>query len=399
MREGQEAKAVHHFLPIQRDMTLLTPSRRRGRRFLLPVLAALILLTSLTAAAPASAAPGMEVAIQDDAVLVGRLYYDRDRALDQIQQLGATRIRVNLTWTQVLGARQSGRRFQPSSLVYHWEKYDALVDAARARGLKVHMTITGAAPRWATRNKRVGVYWPDSGKFGAFTRSAATHFLGRVDRYSIWNEPNYKGWLQPMKKAPRIYRALFRAGWRGIKSRDPNVQVLIGETAPYAIKGRAMAPIAFLRGVTCTDRRWRKHCAGIKADGYAHHPYEFKNKPEASYPGADNVTIGTLPRLTKALDRLWHSKALQTSYGGPLPVHLTEFGYMATGKRRLPVGRRAAYLRRAFQIARRNPRVQSMLQYLLVAPPPQWAHFNTAITLKNGTPTAPFHALQKFSGR
>jgi hypothetical protein len=151
--------------------------------------------------------------------------------------------------------------------------------------------------------------------------------------------------------------------------------------------------------VTCTDRRWRRHCIGIKADGYAHHPYEFKRKPEASYPGRDNVTIGTLPRLTRALTVLANSGALRTPAGQPLDLWLTEFGYMATGKRRLPVGRRAGYLRRAFQIARRNPRVHSMLQYLLVAPPPQWAHFNTAITLRNGTPTAPFHALADFSRR
>jgi hypothetical protein len=266
--------------------------------------------------------------------------------------------------------------------------------------MKVHVTITGPAPRWATANRRVGVYRPDPGKFGAFARSVAIHFHGTaVDRYSIWNEPNYKGWLQPYKQSPKVYRALFRAGWRGIKSVEPGVQVLIGETSPYAIKGRAIAPLAFLRGVTCTDRRWRRHCIGIKADGYAHHPYEFKRKPEASYPGRDNVTIGTLPRLTRALTVLANSGALRTPAGQPLDLWLTEFGYMATGKRRLPVGRRAGYLRRAFQIARRNPRVHSMLQYLLVAPPPQWAHFNTAITLRNGTPTAPFHALADFSRR
>jgi hypothetical protein len=381
------------------NMTLLLPSLRRGRRFLLSAFAALTSLVPFFAASPASAAPGMEVAIQDDAVLVGRLYYDRDRALDQIRDLGATRIRVNLTWTEVLGHKQSKRRYQPKTIVYHWDKYDSLVEAARARGLKVHVTITGPAPRWATRNKRVGVYRPDSGKFGAFTRSVAAHFLGRVDRYSVWNEPNYKGWLQPHTQSPKIYRGLFRAAWRGIKSTDPNVQVLIGETSPYAIKGRAIAPLKFLRGVTCTDSKWRRHCMGIRADGYAHHPYEFKRKPEAGYPGADNVTIGTLPRLVRALTKLQRNGALKTPYGQPLHIYLTEFGYFATGKYRMPAGRRAAYLRRAFQIARRTPRVHSMLQYLLVTPPQQWSHFNTSLVLRNGTPTASFHALRSFSRR
>jgi hypothetical protein len=381
------------------NMTLLSPPFRVGRRFMLPALAAFTTLLFLLSAAPSSAAPDMEIAVQDDAVLVGRLYYDQGRALDQIRDMGATRVRVNLGWTEVLGRRQSGRRHQPHGLVYHWQKYDSLVEAARARGLRVHMTITGPAPRWATANKHVGVYRPDPGKYGAFTRSVAQHFLGRVDRYSIWNEPNYKGWLQPHKSSPKIYRGLFRAGWRGIKSANFGVQVLIGETSPYAIKGRAIAPLRFLRGVTCTDSHWRRHCMGIRADGYAHHPYEFKRKPEASYPGRDNVTIGTLRRLNVALDRLAHSGALRTPYGQPLHIWLTEFGYFATGKYRMPVGRRAAYVKRAFQIARNNPRVHSMLQYLLVSPPRRWANFNTSVLLKNGTPTAPYWALKQFAGR
>src|SRR5215204_3389201 len=379
-------------------MTLLSPPLRVGRRFLLPTLVAFtFLLLLLPSSAPA--APDMEIAVQDDAVLAGGLYYDRERALDQIRDLGATRIRVNLSWTEVLGSSQSRRRYQPSNLVYRWEKYDNLVRAALARGIKVHMTITGPAPRWATRNKRIGVYRPDSGKYGAFARTVARHFVGGVDRYSIWNEPNYKAWLQPHKQSPKLYRGLFRAGWRGIKSVSPHVQVLIGETSPYGIKGRAIAPLAFLRGVTCTDRHWRRHCMGIRADGYAHHPYEFKRKPEASYPGNDNVTIGSLRRLNVALDKLARNGALKTPYGQPLHIWLTEFGYFATGKYRMPVGRRASYLKRAFQIARNNPRVHSMLQYLLVSPPKQWAHFNTAITLKNGTPTAPYWALKQFAGR
>ena len=380
-------------------MTLLPPPLRVGRRVLLGALAATALLLPLASAAPSSAAPDMEIAVQDDAVLVGRLYYDRDRALDQIRDMGATRVRVNLSWTEVLGQAQSKRRHQPHRLVYHWHPYDALVGAACGRGINVHMTITGPAPRWATANHRVGVYRPDAGKYGAFARSVARHFHGGVDRYSIWNEPNYKGWLQPLGAAPRVYRGLFRAGWRGIKSADSGVQVLIGETSPYASKGRAIAPLRFLRGVTCSDRHWRRHCMGLRADGYAHHPYEFRNRPEASYPGRDNVTIGTLRRLNVALDRLARSGALRTPYGQPLGVWLTEFGYFASGKHRLPVGRRAAYVKRAFQIARNNPRVHGMLQYLLVSPPARWANFNTAIALPDGTPTAPYWALKQFAGR
>ena len=50
-----------------------------------------------------------------------------------------------------------------------------------------------------------------------------------------------------------------------------------------------------------------RKCPKLKADGYAHHPYDFRHAPNFQYPGADNVTIGTLSRLTRALDRLKRS--------------------------------------------------------------------------------------------
>src|SRR4051794_26380348 len=103
------------------DMTLLTPPLRVGRRFLLPALVALTSLLFLIQPAPAPAAPDMEIAVQDDAVLVGRLYYDREKALNQLRDLGVNRIRINLSWTEVLGHSQSGRRHQPHSVAYHWD--------------------------------------------------------------------------------------------------------------------------------------------------------------------------------------------------------------------------------------------------------------------------------------
>src|SRR3954468_16428074 len=129
------------------------------RRITLAVAALLALL----AAAPvtAGAAPGMEIALQDDGVLVKQQYYDRGRALAQIRDLGVTRLRMNLTWTAVLGS-QAKKRHMPHRLRYDWSRYDAAVDAARAYGFKVHLTLTGPAPRWATGNHKVGVNRPNA---------------------------------------------------------------------------------------------------------------------------------------------------------------------------------------------------------------------------------------------
>ena len=336
----------------------------------------------------------MELAIQDDAVLLHHSYYNADVAMAQIHALGVRSIRANLLWANVMPYWQSHSRRQPANIAYNWADYDRLIGAAAADGIGVQLTIAGPAPAWASGNHRVGPFRPNAAKFGAFVRAAAQHFRGRVHRYSIWNEPNYFGWLAPMKSAPQLYRSLYVAGYGAVKGVDSSAQVLIGETVPYAIPRRAMAPIQFLRGVTCTDRHWHRHCAGLRADGYAHHPYEFAHSPRSRYPGADNATIGTLGHLTGALDRLKRSGALRTSRGGALDLYLTEFGYFASGKRALSASRRAAYLRSAVGIARRNPRVRQLLQYLLVQPPKSLGNFDTGLIPRSGVLTSVYKALR-----
>ena len=77
----------------------------------------------------------------------------------------------------------------------------------------------------------------------------AQHFAGRVDRYSIWNEPNWRTWLGPLKSAPATYRQLYSRGYKAIKQADPRAKVLIGETSPFARPGMSTAPLDFLRKV------------------------------------------------------------------------------------------------------------------------------------------------------
>jgi hypothetical protein len=73
---------------------------------------------------------------------------------------------------------------------------------------------------------------PDVADFGRFAAATAEHFRGRVDRYGIWNEPNYIAWLKPLNRAPALYRKLYLAGYKAIKANDGAAKVLIGETVP-----------------------------------------------------------------------------------------------------------------------------------------------------------------------
>jgi hypothetical protein len=374
-------------------------------------LAAVLALVVLALAAPAAhAANGMEVALQDDPVFLQRAYYDRDRALAQARELGVTRLRVSLGWAAVLGA-QASETTVPSPVVYDFSAYDALIDAAAPYGIRLQINLIPPAPAWATGDGKIGVNEPDPQLYGQFARAAAEHFRGRVDRFSLWNEPNHVGWLTPQSTAAAQYRELYLAGYRAIKRVDPATQILIGELVPYRNGSRSTSPLSFLRQLTCTRtaagipgaRGYRLakqgSCAPLRADGLAHHPYDYLGPPERTYPGNDNVTIGTLGRLTSTLSELSRLGALSTPKHRPSGLYITEFGYFGAGANSHPDARRASYLRRSYQIAQRNPMVREMTQYLLVRPPRTYtgSYFDMAIVLPTGEPLAPFKELARWS--
>jgi len=379
---------------------------RHPRALLIALVAAAAILTGcLIDAGDSRAARGMELAIQDDAVFANGQYkrVSGDRAYDLTRALGVTRQRVNIQWAYVMPEVQFNARRKPAAVNYNFAGYDSLIDQAAANGVRLHVSLTGPAPRWANAKHFVpkrGWYKPSASEFGKFASLAAEHFKGRVDRYSIWNEPNWKTWLGPLASGPNLYRALYVAGYNAIKAADPAAKVLIGETAPFSRPGYSTSPLAFLRGVTCVNTKYKRArlCPKLKADGYAHHPYDFNHAPNYQYPGADNVTIGTLSRLTKALDKLSRAGVLRMNGGGKMPLYLTEYGYFASGHRALSKSLRTKYLKQAYSIALKNSRVKSQLQYLLVSPPrsARASFFDLGLVSTRGTKNVGYKALQSW---
>jgi hypothetical protein len=379
----------------------------RHARVLLTVLvaAAAALTGCLINAGDTKAARGMELAIEDDAVFVNNTYsnWRGDKPFDATRALGITRQRVNIQWAYSMPEAQFNARRKPAAVGYNFAGYDALIDRAAEDGVRVHVSLTGPAPRWANPKHYVpkrGWYKPSATEFAKFAALAAEHFKGRVDRYSIWNEPNWKTWLGPLSSGPALYRALYSKGYDAIKAADPEAKVLIGETAPFSRPGYSTSPLAFLRDVTCVNEKYKRtrSCPKLKADGYAHHPYDFNHAPNYQYPGADNVTIGTLSRLTKALDKLSRVGALRMNGGGKMPLYLTEYGYFASGHRALSTTLRSRYLKQAYSIALKNSRVRSQLQYLLVSPPrsARASFFDLGLVSTRGKRNVSYNALRSW---
>jgi hypothetical protein len=379
---------------------------RPARALLAAVVAASALLTGcLFAPNETHAARGLELALQDDATfLIGGKKVPRERAFNYARQLGVTRLRVNMLWAYTMVPAVYNARRKPAQIQYLFNQFDSLVDEAAEKGIRIHLSLTGPAPRWARPKASVRQAWykPNTREFGLWAGVVARHFAGRVDRYSIWNEPNWRTWLGPLKSGPALYRSLYTRGYAAVKKADRRAKVLIGETSPYGRPGLSTSPLAFLRKVACVNAKYRRvgSCPRLKADGFAHHPYDFRHAPGYQYPGSDNVTIGTLRRLTKALDKLRKVGALRTNNGSRMPIYLTEYGYFATGHRALPPKTRSRYLQQAYSIALKNSRVKSQLQYLLVSPPrsSSSAFFNLALLSTTGKRYPQFGALQRWFG-
>jgi hypothetical protein len=336
-------------------------------------LAVLVAVAALLSPAAATASPRQFTIFEAPRELLAGDAALRERTLDEIRGLGATHVRLIMYWQHVAPAADAKHRprfAERDPAAYAWGAYDAAVDAARARGLQVLLTVSGPVPRWATAGHRNHRTRPSPTRFRRFMTAVGRHFGGRVALWSIWNEPNHPKFLLPQFRhhhavSGRIYRRLFLAGWRGLREsghgRDP---VLAGETAPRGT-GKVVAPITFLRQALCLSRSYRKRrsCSNLPADGWAHHPYTTRAGPWFRPPSRGDVTIGVLSRLNRALGRAARAGAVRYS----LPIYVTEFGIQSWPDHLLGVSptRQAEFRSIAERMAYRNRRVASFAQYLM----------------------------------
>ncbi len=219
---------------------------RTRRTHLLGALAAALTI----AAVAAPAAQALELGLQDDGAFLYRQIGSSTQALDLATQLKTDHIRSLIFWNRVAGAQATQKRV-PKTYHYDFRQLDALAAAAAQRGIPLQLVLTGKSPAYATANHRVGNFKPSPKLYAAWVKAVATRYKGRGFRYSLWNEPNFIGWLQPLKSAPQLYRPLVTAGYRAIKQADPSAHVLVGELASYSNAKRSIAPLTFLRRMRC----------------------------------------------------------------------------------------------------------------------------------------------------
>jgi len=384
----------------------------------------ILLAAALLALPSAALANAQQISIvQDDDLLLYRDGATRDRALQQMKQLGVDAVRATVLWSvvaqDVKKTPARAKRFRgndPNTYpAANWDKYDDLVRAAVYFGITPYFSVTGPGPPWAMgtpppSQKRSAATWmPKVGEWAKFVVALGKRYSGtyrdenqgrqilpRVSFWGVYNEPNQGGWLTPqylgspiahkvIPWSPVMYRRLFLYGRRALQATGHgNDIILLGETAPIGNSSQnarsPMRPKKFLRELLCVNANYQPYrgtaakardCGIFKRLGpltptaYGHHPYTKTLPPTVPDSSADSITmanIGDLPNLLDKLADITHNVPKN------LPVFMTEFGYETnppdpySGQ---PLAKQPEYLNEGDYLAYLNPRIFSQDQFIL----------------------------------
>jgi hypothetical protein len=342
-----------------------------------------VLATAAIAATtqPADASRYMRVGIYDEAQT---LYGPVAQTFTMFKQLHVQEVRLNLYWGGRFGVAKSRPKnaTNPADPAYNWDLYDRTVQYAEQNGVHVLFSIYGT-PSWANGGKGANVAPTQAADLRNFAYAAARRYSGKylgsdgrvlptVKEWLAWNEPNNPIFLTPQYKKTSKgwtiqsavnYAKICNAVYNGVHATlAPSERVGCGVTSPRGNNNPSSArpsvsPLAFLRAA-------KK--AGLKTfDAWAHHPYYgTPSDTPASKPvtakgtPATAVMLGNISDLTKEVTRLYGNKR----------IWITEYGYQTNPPDALfgvSWAKQATYLTQAFAIARKNPRIDMMLWFLL----------------------------------
>ncbi len=312
-------------------------------------------------------------------------YGNPDQVFPVLKQLRTQVIRVNLVWGGPNGVakRRPVNPMNPNDPAYQWAVYDRTVQYAQQNGIKVMFSIIGTPP-WANGAAGVNVAPRSALDLERFATAAARRyngsFVGPDDRvippvrlWLAWNEPNNPAFLRPQFRKVNgkaviqsaiDYAKICNAVVKGVRKTTVGAsKVACGVTGPRGNNNPnssrpALSPLPFLRAM-------KK--AGAKGfDAYAHHPYYGAPRETPSTPpppgihgnAATAITLGNFSLLTKEVTRLYGNKR----------IWITEYGYQTNPPDKIfgvSFANQARYLTQAYGIAKKNPRVDMFIWFLL----------------------------------
>jgi hypothetical protein len=358
------------------------------------LLVALALLAAALAAVAASAATRSTGAtkraalhrvllgIQDDA---NTLYGNPEETFPVLRQLRPQVLRVNLIWGGTpygVAKRKPADAADPEDPAYNWALYDRLDRYAAQSGIRLVFTFL-FTPAWANGGRAKTVAPTTTAGWNAlrgFARAAATRYSGTfvpaddeqgtplpaVRLWTAWNEPNNPVWLSPQYRrvggrwvivSAATYAKICNAVYSGVHATGLAAQkVACGVTGPRGNN----SPRSFRPSVDPLSFMSALKAAGLKRfDAYAHNPYYGKPVETPAFrPRGNAVQLGNIDVLLAEVSKLW----------GPKHLWITEYAYQTYPQDKLfgvSWGKQALYLRQAYDLARKNKRIDMLIWFML----------------------------------
>ncbi len=371
--------------------------------------------TALLCVPAASASRYLQHGIFDDTQIN---YGNPDLVFPQLKQLRTQLIRVNLSWGGPTGVakRKPVNPMNPNDPAYNWSVYDRTVFYAQQYGMKVVFAIL-ATPSWANGSKGVNVVPRSALDLERFATAAARRYSGTfrtadgrvippVRQWLAWNEPNNPAFLRPQFKkvggkdviqSAIDYAKICNAIVKGVRKTTVGAsKVACGVTGPRGNNNPnsvrpAVSPLPFLRAM--------KRAGATGFDAYAHHPYYGAPRETPSTPpppgihgnAATAITLGNFNLLVREVTRLYGNKRMW----------ITEYGYQTNPPDRIfgvSFAKQAAYMKEAYGIAKRNPRVDMFLWFLLRDERRGAEGWQSGLLTASGAKKPAFSAFQKLRG-
>lgn len=260
---------------------------------------------SASASAKASASSGtkLQFGLDYSDTLTWETPGELATSLGDAVDMGAQYIRVDLAWEDY---QSTSAEFAPD-----FSRFDQIVDAADARGLKILATID-FPPVWARASQctDTSACPPASdAEFAEFAAEAAARYAPEgLHDWEVWNEPNIPSW-DPSPN-PSAYAALLTATSKAIHNVDSQAYVMMGGLA-------AQQPHPGIAFISPPDFITDVAKAGGLADvqAVAYHPY----------PGqSDAATSSTIQAIDSSPDNM--VGALSRAGYPKMPIWITETG-------------------------------------------------------------------------
>lgn len=244
----------------------------------------------------------------------------RADALDLTLASASSIARVNVIWRDVAPSEPATPE-DPDDPAYQWERLDAFVNDALARGIRPLLSVR-SAPTWAEGPERPawapeGTWQPSPAALRSFATALAKRFP-EVDDFQAWNEANLSVYLTPQWRgrqlvAARHYRRMLRSFYEGVKAAGAENRVVSVGLGPYgdqvgsvSLRVARTRPLAFWREVFCLRGRVKlrpaRKCADkAKFDVFAYHAINTSGGPRRSALHPDDASTPDLQNAVRIL--------------------------------------------------------------------------------------------------